>query len=41
MKIVCIVPLALGNEIWQLDQMSACKSKYKHMLGKIQTQDTV
>lgn len=34
MKIVCTVPLALG--VWQLDHMSGCVSKSKHMRGKVQ-----
>lgn len=41
MKTVYTVPLASGYEIWQLDQMSGCVSKYKLMLKKIQKQDTV
>ncbi len=40
MKIVYTIPLASGYEIWQLDQMSGCESKYKHMLEKAQKQDT-
>lgn len=41
MEIVYTVPLASGYKIWQLDQMSGCVSKYKHMLEKVQKQDTV
>lgn len=36
MKIVYTVSLASGYEIWQLDQMSGCVSKSKHMLEKVQ-----
>lgn len=39
MKIVHTVQLASGYEIWQLDQMTGCVSKYKHVLEKVQKQD--
>lgn len=41
MEIVYTVPPAPGYETQQLDQMSGCLSKCKHMLEEGQKQDTV